>query len=342
MKKVFISGIITVSMLFGGYTTVFASTLPARLMTTTRTVTTTTTTTKDIVYTSISSEGVVNSPVGLYMLSEANLDGTIITALDYGTKVTIDGVSGEWYKVTADGFTGYVYKEYITTNKTSYSTSSTSSTSTTSSTTTTTRYGIVSNLNSGYTLDFRTAPNTSSEVIGSLSNGTAVNILGETNGWYYIEYNGETGYVYGEFITLTNSPTSSSSTSSSSSSSPLIITNVTANQLINYAKQFEGYPYVWGGNTPSTGFDCSGFVQYIFNHFGISLPRTTYTQVNCGTAVSLSDIEPGDLVFEIPTAKGPSHVGIYIGDGKILNAMDPANGVTISPLYQVVAVRRIL
>lgn len=343
MKKLFISGIITVSMLFGGYTTVFASTLSGKSVIATNTVTTTSTTTNNTTYTTGSLEGIVNSPVGLYMLSEANLDSTIITALDYDTKVNIDGINGNWYKVTANGFTGYVYKEYVTVDKTSYSTSGCGSTST-SSNETTTGYGVVCNLNSGYTLDFRMAPNTSSEIITSLNNGTVVNILGETNGWYYVEYNGEVGYVYGQFITLTSSSTNNSSTtiSNNTSSSSSITTNVTVNQLINYAKQFEGYPYVWGGNTPSTGFDCSGFVQYIFAHFGISLPRTTYTQVNCGTAVSLSDIEPGDLVFEIPTAKGPSHVGIYIGDGKILDAMDPANGVTISPLYQVVAVRKIL
>ena len=106
--------------------------------------------------------------------------------------------------------------------------------------------------------------------------------------------------------------------------------------------QFEGYPYVWGGDNPSTGFDCSGFVQYVYAHFGIDLPRTTFEQVNCGTPVSLSDVKPGDLVFEMPSPEGPNHVGIYIGNGKILDAMDPQNGVTISPIYEVVAVRNVL
>ncbi len=329
MKKLFVSGIITASMLFGGYTTAFASTLPTNLTTTT----VTTTMTKDVGYTSTSFYGVVNSPIGLYMLSRAN-GGAVVTVLDYGVKVHIEGISGNWYKVNVNGFTGYVYGKYVTIEKTSSSISS--STSINSTNTTTTKYGIVSNLNYGYTLNFRVAPNTSSYIIGSLSNGTTVNILGETNGWYHVEYNGNIGYVYGEFITFANSLSNNSSNSSSTT------TNVSVQELLSYAEQFEGYPYVWGGNTPSTGFDCSGFVQYVFKHFGISLPRTTYEQVYCGTEVSLNDIEPGDLVFEIPSAEGPNHVGIYIGNGKILDAMDPANGVTISPLYQVVAVRKII
>lgn len=344
MKKIFISGMIAVSMLFGGYTTVFASTLPSNVITTTstKTVTTNTSTTSTTVDT---STGIVNSPIGLYMLNEPSHDGTFVTILDYGTKVTIDGVYGNWYKVTSGEYTGYVYKEFITEAATIYSSNSTSSTSSsTSSTTSSSGYGIVSNLNSGYTLDFRTAPNTSSTVIGFLTEGSQVEILGESNGWYKIEYNGEVGYVYGGFITATSSLSSSSTTSSNSvtNTTSSSSSTVTAQQIINYAMQFKGYPYVWGGNTPSTGFDCSGLVQYVYAHFGIDLPRTTYEQVNCGRAVSLNDIQPGDLVFEIPSAEGPQHVGIYIGNGKILDAMDPQNGVTISPLYEVVAVRDVL
>lgn len=347
MKKIFISGIIATSMLFGGCTTVFASTLPQNIITTTSTKTVTTSTNNTSTTVDIST-GIVNSPIGLYVLNEANLNGSVVTALDYGTKVTIDGTFGNWYKVTSGKYTGYAYKKYITEAATVYSsTNSTSSTTSSSTSTTTTNleYGVVSNLNYGYNLNFRTAPNTSASIITCLTEGTKVQILGEDNGWYNVKYNGEVGYLYGEFITITNSSSSSTTTSSTSttkSSSSSSVSTVTGQDIINYAMQFEGEPYVWGGSTPSTGFDCSGLVQYVFGHFGISLPRTTYEQVNCGRAVSLSDIQPGDLIFEIPSAEGPQHVGIYIGDGKILDAMNPQNGVTISPLYEVVAVRDVL
>lgn len=111
--------------------------------------------------------------------------------------------------------------------------------------------------------------------------------------------------------------------------------------ILAYARKFLGYPYVWGDNGPNA-FDCSGFVQYVFKHFGIDLTRTTYTQVNQGTKVAIGDEQPGDLIFEIGSASSPDHVGIYIGNGEIINAMDPQNGVTISPLYEVVAVRDVL
>ena len=350
MKKIFISGVIASYVLFGGCTQAFASTLPNNTATTTKT-TKTTKTTSDT-YTKVeTSTGIVNSPIGLYMLNEPNMNGNIITALDYGANVTIEGVSGDWYKVEAGGYTGYVYKQFITEVATVYSsnnTNSSTSTSTTSTTTSSSEYGVVSNLNLGYSLNFRTAPNLSSTIIGSLTEGTQVKILGESNGWYNVEYNGVVGYAYGEFIIITGSSSTSSTTSSSSvtnstsTSTSSSTSTVTAQDIINYAMQFEGYPYVWGGDSPSTGFDCSGFVQYVYAHFGIDLPRTTFEQVNCGTPVSLSDVKPGDLVFEMPSPEGPNHVGIYIGNGKILDAMDPQNGVTISPIYEVVAVRDVL
>ena len=344
MKKIFISGVIASYVLFGGCTQAFASTLPNNTATTTKT-TKTTKITSDT-YTKVeTSTGIVNSPIGLYMLNEPNMNGNIITALDYGANVTIEGVSGDWYKVEAGGYTGYVYKQFITEAATVYSsnnTNSSTSTSTTSTTTSSSEYGVVSNLNLGYSLNFRTAPNLSSTIIGSLAEGTQVKILGESNGWYNVEYNGVVGYAYGEFISITGSSSTSSTTSSSSVTNSTSTSTVTAQDIINYAMQFEGYPYVWGGDSPSTGFDCSGFVQYVYAHFGIDLPRTTFEQVNCGTPVSLSDVKPGDLVFEMPSPEGPNHVGIYIGNGKILDAMDPQNGVTISPIYEVVAVRDVL
>lgn len=136
-----------------------------------------------------------------------------------------------------------------------------------------------------------------------------------------------------------------SSTSSSTNTSPTIPSTSTtslADEIINYAKKFIGCKYTWGGESPTTGFDCSGFVQYVFAHFGIDLPRTTYTQVNEGEVVQVGDEQPGDLVFEIGSSTAPQHVGIYLGNGKIINAMNPQNGVCISALYEVVAVRNVM
>ncbi|TFE03988.1 C40 family peptidase [Jeotgalibacillus salarius] len=93
-----------------------------------------------------------------------------------------------------------------------------------------------------------------------------------------------------------------------------------ASDMTNYAKRFLGTPYVYGGTSPS-GFDCSGFVQYVMkNSAGISLPRTTATQYGVGTSVSKSNLQTGDLVFFNTFGSGVSHVGIYIGNSKFIHA----------------------
>ncbi len=90
--------------------------------------------------------------------------------------------------------------------------------------------------------------------------------------------------------------------------------------LIAFAEQFLGTPYVWGGTTPSPGFDCSGFVQYVYKHFGINLNRTSEMQYNEGTPVAYSNLKPGDLLFFHTYTSGASHVGIYIGNGVMIDS----------------------
>lgn len=99
------------------------------------------------------------------------------------------------------------------------------------------------------------------------------------------------------------------------------------NNVVSYAESFIGVPYVYGGTTPS-GFDCSGFVQYVYNHFGKSLPRTTTQQENCGTQIPVSQAQPGDLYFW--GNKGSAyHVAICIGNGKYIAAPEPGQSVSI-------------
>ena len=99
------------------------------------------------------------------------------------------------------------------------------------------------------------------------------------------------------------------------------------NNVVSYAESFIGVPYVYGGTTPS-GFDCSGFVQYVYNHFGKSLPRTTTQQENCGTQIPVSQAQPGDLYFW--GNKGSAyHVAICVGNGKYIAAPEPGQNVSI-------------
>lgn len=103
---------------------------------------------------------------------------------------------------------------------------------------------------------------------------------------------------------------------------------VNVNSLISYAEQFIGRPYIWGGTTPNPGFDCSGYTQYVFAHFGIQINRIAADQFAQGISVSEGDLKPGDLVFFSTYAPGATHVGIYIGNGMFINAEDAGLMIT--------------
>lgn len=120
----------------------------------------------------------------------------------------------------------------------------------------------------------------------------------------------------------------------------------TGSQVVSEAERFLGVPYQWGGSRPATGFDCSGLVQYVYGQLGVSLPRTSQQQATVGTPVaSLADAQPGDLVFfpgSDGTASSPGHVGIYIGNGQMIDAPYTGTTVQIQPVGQPSEIRRVL
>ena len=106
--------------------------------------------------------------------------------------------------------------------------------------------------------------------------------------------------------------------------------NIISRRIISHALQYLGVPYVFGGTTPY-GFDCSGYVQYVFAKAGISLPRTADVQYEVGMPVSTAELIPGDVVFFTTYTYGASHVGIYLGEGNFVHASS-SSGVMISSL----------
>lgn len=108
------------------------------------------------------------------------------------------------------------------------------------------------------------------------------------------------------------------------------LVTVDSSALIKYAETFMGIPYVWGGTSPS-GFDCSGFTQYVYNHFGVSIYRTSEEQFAEGIPINSSNLQPGDLVFFSTYAPGATHVGIYVGNGMMVDSQD--FGVSIDNIF---------
>ena len=177
------------------------------------------------------------------------------------------------------------------------------------------------------------------EVTGEPVDGWYPVQVGDIGGWVSGSYvTEETSYSYGETkeeeeARMAEEPRETDAAETSAAG------NVAAGQaVVDYACQFIGNPYVWGGTSLTNGADCSGFVQSVYAHFGVSLPRTTYEMVNAGYAVSYEEALPGDLILY------DGHVGLYMGDGTIVNAMNEADGIGIcSATYtNIIAVRRVL
>ena len=219
--------------------------------------------------------------------------GSVIATLSQGTTVAVTNNSSEWYKVIVDGKEGYVSGSYLTgTTATDFSVGS-------------------GRITCSSTVNLRSEANTSSSILASLSNGTAVTITGVSGGWYKVSVNGKSGYIKADYIT-----TSVSSSANMASYSGL---SAKRTAVLDYAAKFLGVPYVYGGSTPS-GFDCSGFTSYVYKNTVCSIERVAQAQFDTTTRVSRDELLPGDLVFFGSSAYSISHVGIYVGDGQFIHA----------------------
>ena len=164
--------------------------------------------------------------------------------------------------------------------------------------------------------------------------------VGEIDGWVSGEYvEAETSYSYGETREEEETRIAEEKEREEALAREAAAQTIPAGQaVIDYACQFIGNPYVWGGTSLTEGADCSGFVQSVYAHFGISLPRTSYDMRSAGYEVSYEEAQPGDLILY------EGHVGLYMGDGNIVNAMNEADGIGIcSALYtDIITVRRVI
>ena len=175
----------------------------------------------------------------------------------------------------------------------------------------------------------RKGPGTENEVVETLILNSQVTVIGESGDWYKVKVAGVEGYIAKRLLSNSKTETTSGSADEreevkQEENKEQEVTTVATSkgqEIANYAKQYLGCKYVYGGSGPST-FDCSGFTMYVYRNFGISLSHSARAQSKNGTYVAKEDLQPGDLVFfkDYETMDGIGHCGIYIGNGDFIHA----------------------
>jgi uncharacterized protein YgiM (DUF1202 family) len=261
-----------------------------------------------------------------------------LTSIPEGTVLTVSGSYGSWYQVTFGNYTGYVSGAYVSaTTAEGYQ-----------------HYPDFAQI-TATSLTLRKSPSTDAESLATIATGVVVAVSDKTAGWYKVSYDGKVGYIDASYTVVSNGPatvishttsstgstssnrTSTSAGHSSNYSGGTTVSGGSGSAVADYACQFLGNPYVWGGTSLTNGVDCSGFVMQVYAHFGYSLPHSSSAQRSYGKEVSLENIQPGDIVCY------NHHVGIYVGNGKIISALGKNYGIVYSSVTykSIITIRRI-
>ncbi len=246
----------------------------------------------------------------LRLRAEANTTSSILATATEGDYAIVKEDAGNgWYKVDYKSITGYMSADYVNLSTTLEADLG---------------YGRVEA--EGSTLNVRTGPGTDYDRVEVLYDGAVVKLLGMDNGWYKLDHNGSIGYASSDYIVLCQDD-------SGRRSDETVAVSSLGQEIVAYAKQYLGTPYVWAANGPNS-FDCSGFTKYIYAHFGYSINRTASGQLQNGVSVSRSELQPGDLVFfhNGKSSSAATHVGIYIGNNEFIHASTNTYNVTINSL----------
>ena len=225
---------------------------------------------------------------------EPSTDAEVLKKLKLNTEVTIvEEVDSIWYKVNVGDSTGYISQDLLSTEKQKEDTTSRDGNSSSRDSVSTTKIEQENNETKNSTTKDENKKVTSSEI-------------NENN---------------------------TSNTDTVNKSDTKTTTNVTGEEIVAYAKKYLGYSYTYGGSSPKTGFDCSGFTSYVYKNFGYTISRSSVGQASEGTKVEKKDLQPGDIViFKNNALTKIGHVGIYIGDNKMIHASEPGVGVIITDI----------
>ena len=272
------------------------------------------------------------------------INSNVLENISSGATVTIITSTNKWTFVETDTISGWILNSALEENTTSTSdnqttgntdngntnnTSSSENNDTTNQSSDTMYDTAVTKYINGSSVYIRNEPSTDASIVISLIRNTDVTVTGENGDWYKVKYGDFEGYIFKELLSdeqteqtnrhmplaeTTNLQENIEQTSNSNESS-------LGQEIVEYAKQYLGYPYVYGG-AGSSSFDCSGFTMYVYKNFGYSLSHSARAQSKMGTYVEKENLQPGDLVFflDYETMDDIGHCGIYIGDGNFIHA----------------------
>ena len=277
--------------------------------------------------------GFVNA-TGLNLRQSPDTGSQVLTTANSGECIVVLDSEDGWYKVSYNLQTGYMSADYI-----NVATAENAELG----------YGVVT----GSGVNLRSGPDTSYNRVATASQGEKCYIIGVNNGWYKVLYNNQTCYIRSDFLSLTEVPyenqastsqpkyfrqgkaigtVPTGSTSLSSSVTSSYNGTATGAEILSKAQSYLGSPYVYGGASPS-GFDCSGFVYYVYGTFGISVGRTPAAQASAGTQVDKASLQVGDIVLFAGTGgSGITHAGIYAGNGQFIHSPNSRSTVSYSDL----------
>lgn len=277
--------------------------------------------------------GFVNA-TGLNLRQSPDTGSQVLTTANSGECIVVLGSENGWYKVSYNLQTGYMSADYI-----NVATAENAELG----------YGVVT----GSGVNLRSGPDTSYNRVATASQGEKCYIIGVNNGWYKVLYNNQTCYIRSDFLSLTEVPyenqastsqpkyfrqgkaigtVPTGSTSLSSSVTSSYSGTATGAEILSKAQSYLGSPYVYGGASPS-GFDCSGFVYYVYGTFGISVGRTPAAQASAGSQVDKASLQVGDIVLFAGTGgSGITHAGIYAGNGQFIHSPNSRSTVSYSDL----------
>lgn len=251
----------------------------------------------------------------------ASSSADVLGKLNQGDSTVVTGQSGSWYRISYNGSDAYISSEFVTGKLLNSVIAVASGSTENAGQQLENTYGVIT---ASTGLKLRKEASTISKILTVLPYGTEVDIDRVGSEWVrVITDGGQKGYVSAEFLSIRTGERTSRGSASSKGA-----------EVVAYAKQFIGTPYVWGDTNLSTGVDCSGFVYAVMKDFGITLNRSSSSMAANGVEISKDQLQAGDLVFFNSGGNSRiSHVGIYMGDGNYIHSTDgAAYGVTVTGL----------